>query len=119
MELGTFSISLPVKDMEASVRFYGHLGFEVIDGGHTSQAMPDTATTKWRILENGDAHIGLFQGMFEDAILTFNPQDVRSIQRSLQAAGVELMVEADESTEGPAHIMLADPDGNAILIDQH
>jgi catechol 2,3-dioxygenase-like lactoylglutathione lyase family enzyme len=119
MDLGVFSISLAVKDIEASLEFYGHLGFEAVDGGHMRQEMPDTETTKWRILENGAAHIGLFQGMFDDTILTFNPGDVRSIQKSLKDAEVELIMEADESTQGPAHIVLADPDGNSILIDQH
>lgn len=119
MDLGTFSVSLAVQDVEASVRFYEHLGFEVIDGGHTRAEMPDTETTKWRILENGGAHIGLFQGMFEETILTFNPEDVRSIQKALRDAGVELALEADEATEGPAHIVVVDPDGNSILIDQH
>ena len=119
MELGVFSVSLAVKDMEASLEFYGHLGFEVIDGGHTREAFLDTETTKWRILQNGEARVGLFEGMFDDNILTFNPGDVRSIQKSLKDVGVELVAEADESTEGPAHIVLADPDGNSILIDQH
>lgn len=119
MDLGVFSVSLAVKDMNASLEFYHNLGFEAIDGGHMRQEMPDTETTKWRILENGDAHIGLFQGMFDENILTFNPSDVRSIQRSLKDAGVELIAETDESTEGPAHIVLADPDGNSVLIDQH
>jgi len=119
MDLGDFSVSLAVKDIEASLEFYGHLDFEVIDGGHMREAFPDTETTKWRILENGHAHVGLFQGMFDDNILTFNPGDVRSIQKSLKDAGVELIVETDESTEGPAHIVFADPDGNSILIDQH
>lgn len=119
MDLGDFSVSLAVKDIEASLEFYGHLGFEVIDGGHMREAFPDTETAKWRILENGHAHVGLFQGMFDDNILTFNPGDVRSIQKLLKDAGVELIVETDESTEGPAHIVFADPDGNSILIDQH
>ena len=119
MELGVFSVSLAVKDMEASLEFYRHLGFEIIDGGHAREEFPDTETTKWRILQNGEARVGLFQGMFDDNIMTFNPGDVRSIQKSLKDAGVELIFESIESTEGPAHIVLADPDGNSILIDQH
>jgi lactoylglutathione lyase len=122
MELGAFSISLAVKDIEASRAFYEKLGFKAF-GGFADQ--------NWLILKNGDHVIGLFQGMFENNILTFNPgwdqnaekldtfTDVRELQRHLKAQGAELMVEADESTTGPAHIMLVDPDGNTILIDQH
>lgn len=110
MDLGTFSVSLSVTDMEASLAFYQHLGFDVI-GGEREQG--------WLILKNGEAHVGLFQGMFEGNILTFNPTDVRSIQKSLKAAGIDLILEADESTTGPAHITLKDPDGNSVLIDQH
>jgi lactoylglutathione lyase len=119
MDLGTFSVSLAVNDLETSLDFYSHLGFEVTGGGHENEHFPDTDTTKWRILQNGEALIGLFQGMFDENILTFNPADVRAIQRSLRKAGVELLMEADESVEGPAHIVLQDPDGNSILIDQH
>lgn len=122
MELGAFSISLAVKDIHASKAFYEKLGFEVF-GGDISQ--------NWLILKNGEHVIGLFQGMFEKNMLTFNPgwdqgaqnldtfTDVRELQRQLKAQGVELMAEADESTTGPAHIMLMDPDGNPILVDQH
>ncbi len=122
MELGAFSISLAVKDIEASKLFYAKLGFTVM-GGNQAQ--------NWLILKNGDHVIGLFQGMFEKNILTFNPgwdqsaqplatfTDVRELQRTLKASGAALMGEADESTTGPASFMMADPDGNTILVDQH
>ena len=122
MELGAFSVSLAVKDIEASRAFYEKLGFEVV-GGDPSQ--------NWLILRNATHTIGLFQGMFEQNILTFNPgwddeaapldsfTDIRDLQRRLKAAGVELLTEADESTSGPASLMVVDPDGNTILIDQH
>lgn len=122
MELGTFSISLTVKDLEASKQFYEKLGFEVFHGD---------AAQNWLILKNGDHVIGLFQGMFEKNILTFNPgwdsnaqelesfTDVRELQRQLKAQGVELAQEADESTTGPASFVVVDPDGNPILVDQH
>ena len=122
MELGAFSISLAVKDIEASKAFYEKFGFKVF-GGDASQ--------NWLILKNGDHTIGLFQGMFEQNILTFNPgwsqdaapldsfTDIRELQRQLKAQGVELMTEADESTTGPASLVAVDPDGNPILLDQH
>ena len=122
MELGAFSIRLAVKDIYASRAFYEKLGFKVF-GGDISQ--------NWVILKNGEHVIGLFQGMFEKNMLTFNPgwnqdaqnldtfTDVRELQRELKAQGVELINEADESTTGPAHMMLMDPDGNPILVDQH
>lgn len=122
MDLGAFSVSLAVKDIEASQRFYEKLGFAVFMG--------DPAQN-WLILKNGAHVIGLFQGMFEKNILTFNPgwdpnaqpletfTDVRELQRRLKAQGVELLSEADESTAGPASLMLVDPDGNTILLDQH
>ncbi|MDA0245453.1 MAG: VOC family protein [Chloroflexi bacterium] len=122
MELGAFSISLAVKDLEASRSFYEKFGFKVF-GGDASQ--------NWLILKNGDYLIGLFQGMFEKNILTFNPgwdsnaqkvatfTDVRELQRQLKAAGVQLQEEADESSTGPAYFTAVDPDGNPILIDQH
>ena len=122
MQLGAFSMSLAVKDIQASLRFYEKLGFEEF-GGDASQ--------NWLIMKNGDHLIGLFQGMFEKNILTFNPgwdenaqtmpefDDVRSIQKSLKGAGVQLDSEADESTKGPGSIMLTAPDGNPILLDQH
>ena len=122
MELGAFSISLAVKDIAASKDFYNKLGFEDV-GGDASQG--------WLILRNGAHTIGLFQGMFEHNIMTFNPgwdqhghelesfSDVREIQRHLKDRGVELGSEADESTTGPASITLSDPDGNQILLDQH
>ena len=122
MQLGNFSISLAVKDIEASKTFYEKLGFTVF-GGDQSQ--------NWLIMKNGDTNIGLFQGMFENNILTFNPgwnsnaqplgefADVRELQRQLKANGVEIMTEADESTTGPGSFMIADPDGNTILVDQH
>jgi lactoylglutathione lyase len=122
MELGAFSISLAVKDIAASRTFYENLGFTVF-GGDQSQ--------NWLIMKNGAALIGLFQGMFEKNLLTFNPgwdsdakalpafADVRDIQRHLKSQGVTLVQEADESTAGPAHLVVVDPDGNQILIDQH
>ena len=122
MELGAFSISLAVKDIDASKEFYEKFGFEVFAGD---------ASQNWLIMKNGDHAIGLFQGMFEENILTFNPgwdsnaqeldtyTDVRELQRQLKAQGVELSTEADESTTGPASFVAVDPDGNAILVDQH
>ncbi len=122
MELGAFSISLAVEDLEASRDFYEKLGFEVV-GGDPSQ--------NWQILRNGDHTIGLFQGMFEQNILTFNPgwdrnanpldtfTDVRELQRRLKEAGVRLVNEADENSTGPASFVALDPDGNPILVDQH
>jgi catechol 2,3-dioxygenase-like lactoylglutathione lyase family enzyme len=122
VELGAFSVSLAVKDIDVSKAFYEKLGFEVFGGD---------ITQNWLILKNGDATIGLFQGMFEENILTFNPgwdrnakpledfKDVREIQQSLKAFGMKLEAEADESTSGPASLMIVDPDGNPILIDQH
>ena len=122
MNLGTFSSSLAVKDLTASRAFYEKLGFEVV-GGDPAQ--------NWLILRNGTTTIGLFQGMFERNLLTFNPgwnhkaealddyDDVRDIQKKLKANGLTLTSEADESTTGPASLTLIDPDGNPILIDQH
>lgn len=122
MDLGAFSVSLSVKDLAASKAFYEKLGFTDF-GGDTSQ--------NWVIMKNGDCVIGLFQGMFEGNILTFNPgwnsnaekvdnfTDVRELQRRLKAQGVEFQREADESTEGPEHFVIVDPDGNVILFDQH
>ena len=122
MELGAFSISLTVKDIEASKVFYEKLGFKVF-GGDISQ--------NWLILKNGEHVIGLFQGMFDRNILTFNPgwdqdgntldsfTDVRDLQRELKAKGVTVEPEADETTTGPASFMVIDPDGNPILVDQH
>ena len=122
MELGAFSVSLAVKDIEASKRFYQKLGFTVF-GGDQAQ--------NWLIMKNGDHAIGLFQGMFDENILTFNPgwsndaqpleefTDVRELQRRLKDRGVEFVVEADDSSTGPASFMILDPDGNRILVDQH
>jgi catechol 2,3-dioxygenase-like lactoylglutathione lyase family enzyme len=122
MQLGAFSISLAVKDLEASRSFYEKFGFKVF-GGDASQ--------NWLILKNGDHVIGLFQGMFDKNILTFNPgwdssarelesyTDVRELQRKLKAAGVQLATEADETTSGPASFVAIDPDGNPVLVDQH
>jgi lactoylglutathione lyase len=122
MELGAFSISLSVSDIKASQAFYEKLGFKAF-GGDISQ--------NWLILKNGDAVIGLFQGMFEKNSLTFNPgwdqnasgldsfTDIRDLQRQLKDQGVELLSEADESTTGPASFIVIDPDGNPILVDQH
>ena len=122
MKLGNFSISLAVKDLEASRAFYEKFGFSVFGGD---------AAQNWLILKNGDHVIGLFQGMFERNILTFNPgwdsnaqklpafTDVRELQRQLKAQGVELQQEADETTTGPASFIAVDPDRNPILVDQH
>jgi len=122
MELGAFSVSLSVKDIAVSRAFYEALGFTQLGGD------PDQG---WLILKNGTTVIGLFQGMFEGNLLTFNPgwdssgenvepfTDVRVIQRRLRDAGLALASEADESTDGPASFTLTDPDGNQILFDQH
>lgn len=122
MELGTFSISLAVKDIQASKAFYEKLGFQVFMGD---------ITQNWLILKNGDHVIGLFQGMFEKNILTFNPgwdssarkldtfTDVRELQHQLKAQGMVFESEADENTTGPASFIVVDPDGNPILFDQH
>ena len=122
MQLGAYSISLAVKNIEASKAFYEKFGFEVV-GGDQSQ--------NWLILRNAGRTIGLFQGMFESNILTFNPgwdaeaqpldsfTDVRELQRQLKAKGVQLVSEADEETTGPASLVAVDPDGNTILVDQH
>ncbi|HMP42124.1 MAG TPA: VOC family protein [Roseiflexaceae bacterium] len=122
MELGAFSISLAVKDLAASRAFYEKLGFSVFGGD---------AAQNWLMMRNGDYVIGLFHGMFEANLLTFNPgwdsnankltefTDVREIQRRLKAQGVVFESEADESTTGPAHFVVVDPDGNTILVDQH
>ena len=122
MELGAFSISLAVKDLEASSSFYEKLGFHIFGGD---------AAQNWLIMKNGNHVVGLFQGMFENNILTFNPgwdssanllesfTDVREIQRELKAQGIIIEQEADESTTGPASFIVIDPDGNSILIDQH
>jgi catechol 2,3-dioxygenase-like lactoylglutathione lyase family enzyme len=122
MELGAFSVSLAVKDLAASREFYGRLGFQPFAGD---------AAHGWLILKNGAHVLGLFQGMFEKNILTFNPgwnqdaqklasfTDVRELQRRLKAQGVAFHTEADESTTGPASFVVVDPDGNPVLVDQH
>lgn len=122
MQLGALSISLAVKDLEASRAFYEKFGFKAFAGD---------AAQNWLILKNGDHVIGLFQGMFEKNMLTFNPgwnqdaqslasfTDIRELQRQLKAQGVALVSEADESTTGPASFVAVDPDGNPILVDQH
>ncbi|MFN0275255.1 MAG: VOC family protein [Chitinophagales bacterium] len=122
MKLGAFSISLSVKDIHASKQFYENLGFTVF-GGDINQ--------NWLIMKNEDSIIGLFHGMFQNNIITFNPgwdqnakkldqfDDVREIQRHLKSKTINLETEADETTSGPACLMITDPDGNAILIDQH
>ncbi|MGH7500936.1 MAG: VOC family protein [Longimicrobiales bacterium] len=122
MELGAFSVSLAVRDIEASRLFYEKLGFSVFAGDQSQN---------WLIMRNREHAIGLFQGMFEKNILTFNPgwsgdaqqlgefTDVRELQRQLKDRGVNMISEADESSTGPASFMFADPDGNTILVDQH
>lgn len=122
MKPGAFSVSLHVKDLNASKVFYENLGFNVFAGG---------MNMNYLIMKNGNALIGLFQGMFEKNILTFNPgwdenaqkvenfDDVRAIQKYLKSKGIKLITEADENTTGPASIILEDPDGNQILFDQH
>ena len=122
MELGAFSVSLNVKDIQTSKSFYEKLGFQVF-GGDIAQ--------NWIIMKNGSCIIGLFQGMFEKNILTFNPgwdenatkldsfTDVRDLQKQLKAKGIEIQDEADENTSGPASFIVVDPDGNPILFDQH
>ena len=122
MELGAFSISLAVKDLQASKAFYEKFGFTVFHGD---------AAQNWLIMKNGPHVIGLFQDMFEQNIITFNPgwdndmntldafTDVRALQRQVKANGVELATEADDATSGPASFVAIDPDGNPILVDQH
>ncbi|MCE9619064.1 MAG: VOC family protein [Planctomycetes bacterium] len=122
MRLGNFSVSLTVKDIAVSRAFYEKLGFKMVAGDQSKN---------WVVLQNGDARIGLFQGMFPRNMLTFNPgwdgnkntltdfEDVRELQKMLKARGITPDPVADESTTGPAYIMLTDPDGNPILIDQH
>ena len=122
MKLGAFSVSLNVKDINVSKTFYENLGFSVFAGD---------IEKKYLIMKNGNSLVGLFQDMFENNILTFNPgwdenaqnldsfDDVRAIQRDLKSKGISLINEADETTSGPASLVLVDPDGNAILIDQH
>ena len=122
MNLGAFSVSLAVKDLETSRKFYEKFGFKVFVGD---------ASQNWLILKNGDHAIGLFQGMFEKNILTFNPgwdsnaqkldvfTDVRDLQRQLKARGIAVQTEANETSTGPASFMVVDPDGNPILVDQH
>ncbi len=122
MNLGAFSVSLAVKDIAVSRSFYEKLGFQVFGGD---------AAQNWLIMKNGDHIIGLFRGMFEQNILTFNPgwdqngnrldsfTDVRQLQQALKAQGLSIVNEADESTTGPASFIVIDPDGNPILIDQH
>jgi len=122
MKLGAFSISLAVKDLQASKNFYSALGFEPF-GGDEAQ--------NWLMLRNGDHVIGLFQGMFDKNILTFNPgwnqqagelsefTDIRELQKAIKEKGITLIDEADENTSGPASLTMVDPDGNPVLIDQH
>ena len=122
MQLGVFSISLAVKDLEASRSFYEKFGYKTFAGN---------AAHNYLILKNGDQLIGLFQGMFEKNMLTFNPgwdsdaqklgafTDIRELQRQLKSQGIEFQSEADENTTGPASFVAIDPDGNPILVDQH
>ncbi len=122
MNLGAFSISLNVKDIQKSKSFYETLGFQVLSGD---------ITQNWLILKNESCVIGLFQGMFEKNILTFNPgwsqnaenlgsySDIRDLQKQLKEKGIKMLTEADESSNGPASFTIEDPDGNPILVDQH
>lgn len=122
MHLGAFSVSLAVKDISASKTFYEALGFSIFSGEEENG---------WLIMKSGATILGLFQGMFEKNMLTFNPgwnqdaqnleefMDIRAIQARLKEAGLSMEIEADETTEGPAELMLIDPDGNPVLIDQH
>lgn len=122
MKLGAFSMSLNVKDIKASKQFYENLGFIVFGGA---------LEKNYLIMKNGNSLIGLFHGMFQGNILTFNPgwdenakniekfDDVREIQRQLKNKGFKIINEADEKTSGPASFMVTDPDGNVVLIDQH
>ncbi|MCE4050811.1 MULTISPECIES: VOC family protein [Bacillaceae] len=122
MKLGAFSVSLNVKDIAVSKSFYEKLGFQSFGGD---------ITQNWLVLKNGNCIIGLFQGMFDKNILTFNPgwnenaenleafTDIRDIQKQLKAEGINFQNEADEATNGPAHFFIEDPDGNQILVDQH
>lgn len=122
MKLGAFSVSLAVKDLQASRQFYEKLGFTSFVG---------EPANGWLIVKNGDSVIGLFQGMFDKNILTFNPgwdqnaqplpsyTDVRELQRLLRAEGMHFVTEADENTSGPASFIVVDPDGNPVLVDQH
>lgn len=122
MPLGAFSVSLAVKDLAASLAFYEKFGFRIFAGD---------VKQNWLILKNGEHVIGLFQGMFEKNMLTFNPgwdsnanklenfTDVRDLQKQLQQQGVQLAEQADETGSGPAHFMVIDPDGNPLLFDQH
>ncbi len=122
MDLGAFSVSLAVKDLQASKAFYEKLGFSKFHGEESQN---------WLIMKNGNHVIGLFQGMFDSNILTFNPgwdnnaqnldefTDIRDMQKQLKSEGVEFTQEADETTQGPASFIIADPDGNTILVDQH
>lgn len=119
MNLGQFSLSLSVKDMTASLDFYQKLGFEIIDGGHMNEGFPDSDQSSWRILKSESVVIGLFQGMFDKNIMTFNPKDVRNIQKELKSNDIQIIKEANETTSGPEHIILTDPDGNQIMMDQH
>ncbi|MEH6944622.1 VOC family protein [Bacillus sp. JJ722] len=122
MKLGAFSVSLNVKDINKSKSFYENLGFQAFGGD---------ITQNWLIMKNESCIIGLFQGMFEKNILTFNPgwnenaknldsfTDIRDLQKQLKAKGIKLLSEADETSEGPASFIIEDPDGNPILLDQH
>lgn len=122
MKLGAFSVSLSVKDIHKSKSFYENLGFQVLGGD---------ITQNWLIMKNESCIIGLFQGMFEKNILTFNPgwnengenldsfTDIRELQKQFKAKGIKMLTEADEISEGPASFTIEDPDGNSILVDQH
>lgn len=118
MNLGVFSLSIRVKDIEKSLRFYESLGFRVLDGGHVNQVFPDTGNLRWRILEQDSLKIGLFQGMIDENIITFHPENVPELQDHLKNMGLEFEQEVDDSDESPSAAVLRDPDGNLIMFDR-
>lgn len=117
MNLGESSISLAVKDVQEALRFYEALGFNVIDGGDRSKDFPDSEAMAWRVLQSGHTKIGLFQGMFDQNIITFHPKDLDQIHRRLQEAEIQPLTESEPGQEQTS-LMLADPDGNLLLFDR-
>ena len=114
MQLGEFSVSLTVKDMQASLAFYQRLGFQVVDGGHVSQEFPDSDEHQWRIVSNDSTRIGLFQGMFPRNMLTFHPGDIETLRQELATSGA---LKSHEAESRRSTIMLEDPDGNLVMLD--